>query len=73
MRHHQQGQLSQAEALYRQVLEEAPRHGDALHLLGVLALQAGDGPRAVELIRMALGVNPEFPVAMANLGGIILR
>jgi Flp pilus assembly protein TadD len=38
---HQQGALTTAEALYRRVLAAAPRHADALHLLGVLAAQRG--------------------------------
>ena len=39
--HHQAGQLSKAEACYRQVLKADPNHADAVHLLGVIALQWG--------------------------------
>src|SRR5262249_13384408 len=38
---HQAGDLRQAEQLYRHVLQAEPQHVDALHLLGVLAQQAG--------------------------------
>jgi len=38
LRHYQAGQLSQAEALYRQVLAKDPKHAGALYDLGVIAL-----------------------------------
>jgi len=41
--HHQAGRLIEAEALYRELLAGQPDHPDALHYLGVLALQGGDG------------------------------
>ena len=43
--HHQAGRMAEAEGLYRQVLEQDPGYPDALHLLGVLALQAGNWAR----------------------------
>jgi len=46
--HHQAGRLAQAETLYRQILEEQPNHADALHLLGVIACQAGRYELAVD-------------------------
>ena len=33
---HMQGQLAQAELLYREILAQVPDHFDALHLRGVL-------------------------------------
>ena len=41
VQHHQAGYLHEAECLYRQVLAVNSRHADSLHLLGVVALQAG--------------------------------
>ena len=38
---HQSGRLAEAERLYRQILQTDPRHPDALHMLGVLAMQSG--------------------------------
>jgi tetratricopeptide (TPR) repeat protein len=38
---HQAGKLEQAEQLYRKVLRIQPDYFDALHMLGVAALQAG--------------------------------
>ncbi|MGY0787975.1 tetratricopeptide repeat protein [Azospirillum argentinense] len=52
--HHRAGRLADAERDYRAVLVAAPRHPDALHLLGVLALQAGHPGPAVELIEEAI-------------------
>src|ERR1700682_6054026 len=54
VRFHQSGQLQQAEALYRQVLEVHPSHADALHLLGILAHQTGHQQAAISLIRQAI-------------------
>ena len=44
---HQSGQLSQAEAIYRQLLGIDPTNADALHLLGVIAHQTGNHKSAV--------------------------
>jgi tetratricopeptide (TPR) repeat protein len=65
---HQSGRLLQAGAFYRQALEAAPDHPDALHLLGVLELQAGDHGAAAGLISQATRVRPDFAEAHANLG-----
>ena len=41
IQHHQAGRLQAAEQIYRQILAVEPNHADALHLLGVIARQAG--------------------------------
>jgi predicted O-linked N-acetylglucosamine transferase (SPINDLY family) len=71
--HHQRGQLAQAEALYRQVLETMPDQPDALHLLGVLARQQGRPEAAVALIGRALELNPRMSIAHHNLGIALLE
>ncbi|MGO9114371.1 MAG: tetratricopeptide repeat protein [Thermoguttaceae bacterium] len=68
LKHHQVGQLSKAEQLYRQILLADPRHSDALHLLGVLANQTGHHAAATELIGQAIAVNPHMPAYHNNLG-----
>ena len=54
LRHHQAGRLHPAELLYRQVLAANPRHADSLHLLGLIADQAGFRDQAEALIRRAV-------------------
>lgn len=61
------GQLREAEAIYRRVLQAAPDHPDALHLLGLMARQEGKHELAVELIGRAARLNPVAPVYF-NLG-----
>ncbi len=68
---HRQGQLAQAGALYRQILELQPGHFDALHLLGVIAQQSGNLQRAVELISQAIKINPRNADAYSNLGNAL--
>ena len=67
LRHHQSGQLEQAARIYQSILERQPDHADALHLLGVVALQQGNPQRAVELIGRAIAVNPSVAAFHCNL------
>ncbi len=66
--HHQAGRLKQAEALYRQVLQGDPGHADALHLLGIIALQIGHSDRAVDYLSKAVDRRPQVPDYHYNLG-----
>jgi len=68
LRLHQQGRFAEAEHIYREVLQHAPNHFDALHLLGVLGLQAGRNEAGVELIANAIKQNPNSWGAHNNLG-----
>lgn len=65
---HQAGRLQIAEALYGQILQSDPRHAEAMHLLGVLALQGGHCGRAVELIERAIELDGRRPIFYSNLG-----
>ena len=65
---HQRGHIAQAEPVYREVLRRSPRHADALHSLGMLALQAGHPQAAAELIAKSLAEAPQDASAHANLG-----
>ena len=62
------GALSQAQALYAEVLKSEPRHYECLHMLGVIAARAGDPARAVEWISRAIGVEPKRAAAYCNRG-----
>ena len=70
-RHHQAGQLPQAEALYRQILAEQPNHAHALHLLGVVAHQVGRNDIALDFIRQAIALAPTLAQAHSNLGEVL--
>jgi tetratricopeptide (TPR) repeat protein len=67
VRYHQNGHLEQAARIYQDILRRQPDHAEALHLLGVVALQQGDPARAVELIGRAVAVNPSAAAFHANL------
>ncbi len=68
---HQAGRLTEAEPLYRQVLQAQPRHFDSLHLLGVIHYQRGEYQEAVRQIDTALRINPRAAVAHNNLGNAL--
>jgi predicted TPR repeat methyltransferase len=71
LRAHQAGQLPDAEAAYRRVLELDADHADANHLLGVIAHQAGDHGAAVELIGKAIRHAPSTAAYHCNLGNAL--
>ncbi len=64
---HQQGRLAEAEQCYEEVLRSTPKHFDALHLLGVLAMQTGRPERGVDLIARAIAINPTVAGVHSNL------
>jgi tetratricopeptide (TPR) repeat protein len=64
--HHQAGKLTEAEQLYRQVLEQDPNQPDALNLLGVIAQQTGNLKEALGLFDRALSAAPELAAAHYN-------
>ena len=65
---HQQGDLVQAQAIYRQILEIDPRNPDALYLLGVIAYQNGNNQQAVELYDKAIELKSDYAEAYSNRG-----
>jgi len=62
------GRLKEAESICRQILTVAPRHAPALHLLGVIAHQAGRSDLAAELIAKAVQEDPSCADYVCNLG-----
>jgi predicted O-linked N-acetylglucosamine transferase (SPINDLY family) len=59
LQYHRAGDLFQAERLYRQIPQVEPQYADALHMLGVIAFQAGKYDSAVEYLRQAIQIRPE--------------
>ena len=55
---HQEGKLQDAERLYRAILQAEPKHPDANHNLGVLAVSVGKPLEAIPLFKLALEANP---------------
>ena len=57
---HNQGNLQEAERLYRAILESQPTHPDANHNLGVLAVSVNQAEAALPLFKIALDANPKI-------------
>lgn len=72
LEHHGAGRLTEAETLYRKILDIDPHHLDALHLLGVASHQLGKSETALDLINSALEIRPQFEQAHNSLG-IVLK
>jgi tetratricopeptide (TPR) repeat protein len=72
MQAQQAGRLQEAEAVYRAVLQEQPRHPAALQLLGLAAHQAGRHDEAIDLLRQVLAIHERYPVCHSNLAAIYL-
>jgi len=68
LQRHRAGQATEAEALYRQILEVQPRWVEAWHMLGLLAHQTGRSDLALEFIGRALAIEPRNGAAYSNLG-----
>ena len=69
--HQKAGRLAEAQALYQQILAAEPRNPHALHLLGTIAMHAGQ-PQAEGLIRAALAELPDYHEARFNLAVLLL-
>src|SRR5262249_26225096 len=65
---HQQGNIAEAERIYKETLKQRPTYFDAQHQLGVLALQTFRMERGVEFIAKAIELNPNVAGAHSNLG-----
>jgi predicted O-linked N-acetylglucosamine transferase (SPINDLY family) len=66
---HKRGQLAAAEALYRQVCGFSPCHAQALHHLGLIALQTERTLDALQFIGAALGIvgtDPRMHIHLAR-------
>ena len=65
---HQNGQLAEAEAIYKDMLRSAPNNFNALHLLGVIAAQKNEHQSAIYLISEAIRINSSDARSHYNLG-----
>ena len=55
---HKAGKLQSAESLYRAILQAQPKHPDANHNLGVMAVSLNQTEAALPLFKIALEANP---------------
>ena len=69
--HQQAGRLDDAERIYRRILQADPRHADALHFLGILNHERGNGKLALVLIRQAIAQRPSVPAFHNSLGMVL--
>ncbi|WP_114814234.1 tetratricopeptide repeat protein [Paraburkholderia kururiensis] len=53
----QNGAYAEAEALYRDILAQRPKHFDAMQLLGALLLQSGRLDEGIALLKKAVSIN----------------
>ena len=65
---HENGQLDEAEAIYRRILNTAPKNPDVLNLLGLIAQEKGVHNQAVELFYKAYVIAPSHLPISFNLG-----
>ena len=56
---YQTGRLSDAEAVYEQILDTDPRHFEARHFLGVIHYKQGNYARALHHVDLALAINSQ--------------
>jgi protein O-GlcNAc transferase len=70
---HQQGQLVQAESLYRIILKQAPKHFDARHLLGFIQYQRNNFDATARLISQALKLDAKSAPVHSNLGNALFK
>lgn len=69
---HRAGRYEDAVARYEQILNEKPRHADALHLLGAASHALGDHEKATGLVRKAIAANKREPAYHNTLGTVLL-
>ena len=70
-RHHATGQLAQAEALYREILAQAPNHAETFHRLGVLFFQTSRPDEASRFLARAIQLDPNQANYYSNLGVVL--
>lgn len=67
------GDLKAAARIAADLVEANPRHADALHLLGLIAMQSGESEQAVELLIEAIRAKPDAAMFYSDLGLALVR
>ena len=68
LQHHRNGNLREAEAIYRKVLAAQADHPAALHWLGVIARETGHEDDALKLLERSFQLNPRDPFTRQDMG-----
>jgi hypothetical protein len=71
LKHYRAGNLVEAENVFRAILARDANDAEALHLLGVIAIDAHQPVAAVELIRRAIAIRPDVAAYHSNLGSAL--
>ncbi|MBX9693693.1 MAG: sulfotransferase family 2 domain-containing protein [Cyanobacteria bacterium] len=67
---HKNGKIEQAEEIYRQILNQEPKHADALHLLGLVHLERKELDQARKMILGAIETEPISPRYHFSMGNV---
>lgn len=70
---HGSGRLIEAEAAYKAVLQQQPRHVDTLARLGMLYAQRGELENAARLLRRCVKEAPRQPAPLNNLAIVLAQ
>lgn len=68
-----EGKVPEAEAMYRKVLAEQSGCGEAIHFLGMAAVQRGKAEEAVGLVRKSIEIEPRNAEFHNNLATVLGR
>ncbi len=71
--HFQNGNLGQAEAIYRQILSVNPDNPMALFSLGLTVARYGKIDEAISLTKKSIAINKRDPVAYNSLGLLFVQ
>lgn len=73
IRHHNSGQIAQAENIYRQILAVQPNNIRANNYLGTIAIQTGHIDAAMQLFQKCIALKPDYADAYNNLGSCLMK
>jgi len=68
---HKNGNLQEAQKIYKSILKKTPDDFNCLHLLGLIAKNNKEYLSAFELISQAITINPNSAEAHFNLGNVL--
>jgi len=70
LKHHQNGDLEKAHALYTEILNLDPQNIEALHLLGILEAQQKNPQSALSFLQRAIAIDQKIPYLHNSLGNV---